>query len=255
MAVALAVFWILGAPGDFDASATRSPRIERLVPHLARPVPAAAPRRRAGGAEAAAVHHDLHRRPRRRRARRDRRARPRRSPSPTPTRCRAAWRCSRASGWRWPTATSPAPATPAIDRSDSRGGMESMLGTVWLIITALAFGGVVEKAGVLDRLIAPVIAAAKSVGALVAYLVTAVFATNVHHRRPVHRHRAARAACSSAPSRARPGAGRVVARHRRFRHRHLGADSLEQLRRLHGRDPRRRDLTTRPSPSSISSAR
>jgi len=47
----------------------------------------------------------------------------------------------------------------AIDRLISRGGMESMLGTVWLIITALAFGGVVEKAGVLDRLISPIVAA------------------------------------------------------------------------------------------------
>ena len=61
----------------------------------------------------------------------------------------------------------------------SRGGMASMLDTVWLVITALAFGGVVEKAGVLERLIAPVLAAAKSVGALVASLVGAVFATNV----------------------------------------------------------------------------
>ena len=68
---------------------------------------------------------------------------------------------------------------PAIDQLISRGGMESMLGTIWLIITALAFGGVVEKAGVLDRLITPVIDAAKTVGTLVAYLVTAVIACNV----------------------------------------------------------------------------
>ena len=67
----------------------------------------------------------------------------------------------------------------AIDRLISRGGMASMLGTIWLIITALAFGGVVEKAGVLERLMSPVIAAAKSVGALVSYLVASVIATNV----------------------------------------------------------------------------
>jgi NhaC family Na+:H+ antiporter len=66
-----------------------------------------------------------------------------------------------------------------IDQLVSRGGMASMLNTIWLIITALAFGGVVEKAGILDRLIAPVLAAAKSAGALVASLVGAVFATNV----------------------------------------------------------------------------
>ena len=68
---------------------------------------------------------------------------------------------------------------PAIDVLVSRGGMASMLNTVWLVITALAFGGVVEKAGVLERLIAPVLAAAKSVGSLVASLVASVFATNV----------------------------------------------------------------------------
>jgi NhaC family Na+:H+ antiporter len=67
----------------------------------------------------------------------------------------------------------------AIDQLATRGGMASMLNTIWLIITALAFGGVVEKAGALDRLIAPIIRAAKSAGALVASLVTAVLATNV----------------------------------------------------------------------------
>lgn len=68
---------------------------------------------------------------------------------------------------------------PAVDQLLSRGGMESMLGTVWLILVALAFGGIVEQAGVLDRLIGPVIAAARSVGSLVATLVGAAFATNV----------------------------------------------------------------------------
>jgi NhaC family Na+:H+ antiporter len=67
----------------------------------------------------------------------------------------------------------------AIDVLVSRGGMESMLNTIWLVITALAFGGVVEKAGILERLITPVIEAAKSAGSLVASLVGAVFATNV----------------------------------------------------------------------------
>jgi NhaC family Na+:H+ antiporter len=68
---------------------------------------------------------------------------------------------------------------PAIDQLVSRGGMASMLNTIWLVITALAFGGVVEKAGVLDRLITPIIQAAKSTGTLVASLVGAVVATNV----------------------------------------------------------------------------
>jgi Na+:H+ antiporter, NhaC family len=57
--------------------------------------------------------------------------------------------------------------------------MESMLNTIWLVITALAFGGVVERAGVLDRLISPIISAAKTTGALVVSLVAAVFTTNI----------------------------------------------------------------------------
>jgi NhaC family Na+:H+ antiporter len=67
----------------------------------------------------------------------------------------------------------------AIDVLASRGGMDSMLNTIWLVITALAFGGVVEKVGVLDRLITPVIEKAKSDGALVASLVSSIVATNV----------------------------------------------------------------------------
>jgi NhaC family Na+:H+ antiporter len=54
-----------------------------------------------------------------------------------------------------------------------------MLNTIWLIVTALAFGGVVEKAGVLDRLITPIIEKAKSDGALITSLVGSIIATNI----------------------------------------------------------------------------
>jgi len=57
---------------------------------------------------------------------------------------------------------------PDIDSLLSRGGMESMLGTVWLIMTALAFGAVVEHAGLLARLVNPILHRARSVGGLVA---------------------------------------------------------------------------------------
>lgn len=66
-----------------------------------------------------------------------------------------------------------------MDQLASRGGMDSMLNTIWLVVTALAFGGVVEKTGVLDRLIAPIISRAKSDGALVGSLATSIVATNV----------------------------------------------------------------------------
>jgi Na+:H+ antiporter, NhaC family len=57
---------------------------------------------------------------------------------------------------------------PALDQLLSPGGMEGMLGTVWLIITALASGAVVEHAGLLDRLIEPVCHWARPAGAQVA---------------------------------------------------------------------------------------
>jgi NhaC family Na+:H+ antiporter len=67
----------------------------------------------------------------------------------------------------------------AVDALLTRGGMQSMLGTVWLILAALAFGGVVEKAGIFERLLGPVVAAARRTWALVATLVVAALATNV----------------------------------------------------------------------------
>jgi NhaC family Na+:H+ antiporter len=67
----------------------------------------------------------------------------------------------------------------AIDQLASRGGMDSMLSTVWLIIVALGFGGVVEKAGAVERLAAPVLSVAKSTGALVTALIGSTVATNI----------------------------------------------------------------------------
>jgi len=49
-----------------------------------------------------------------------------------------------------------------LDTLFSRGGMVSMLETVWLIISAMAFGGVMEHTGLLARLIQPVLKAAQS---------------------------------------------------------------------------------------------
>lgn len=65
-----------------------------------------------------------------------------------------------------------------LDELASRGGMASMLNTIWLVIAALAFGGLVEKAGILQRLIAPLLAKAQSTRARVASVVAAVVATN-----------------------------------------------------------------------------
>lgn len=66
-----------------------------------------------------------------------------------------------------------------LDQLATRGGMSSMLNTIWLVITAFAFGGVTEKAGMLDRLISPIVKAAKSTGRLIASLVASIIATNI----------------------------------------------------------------------------
>lgn len=68
---------------------------------------------------------------------------------------------------------------PMLDQLASRGGMSSMLNTIWLVITAFAFGGVAEKTGILLRLIQPIVNAAKSTTSLIAAVVAAVFATNI----------------------------------------------------------------------------
>ena len=55
-----------------------------------------------------------------------------------------------------------------LDSLFSRGGMSSMLTTVWLILCAMAFGGVMEYTGLLDRLMEPVVRKAKSDKSIVA---------------------------------------------------------------------------------------
>lgn len=56
----------------------------------------------------------------------------------------------------------------SVDTLLSRGGLESMLPTVALIISALAFGGILERTGMLAVLAAAILRAASSTGSLVA---------------------------------------------------------------------------------------
>ncbi len=67
----------------------------------------------------------------------------------------------------------------SIDTILTRGGMSSMMNTVWLIITALAFGATVEHAGLLNRLVDPVIRRMRSVGGLVTTVVATGIGANV----------------------------------------------------------------------------
>jgi NhaC family Na+:H+ antiporter len=55
---------------------------------------------------------------------------------------------------------------PDVDRLLSRGGAESMLLTIWLILGAVTFGAMLEEFGLIRRLIDPLIASAKSQGRL-----------------------------------------------------------------------------------------
>jgi NhaC family Na+:H+ antiporter len=64
---------------------------------------------------------------------------------------------------------------PGLDGLVSGGGMESMLVTIWLILAALAFGGIMEATGSLARMIEPLLRRARSArGLLVATGVTAI---------------------------------------------------------------------------------
>lgn len=67
----------------------------------------------------------------------------------------------------------------AVDALVSGGGMASMLPTIWLIICAMGFGAVMEKAGLLERLIRSVLKLARSTGSLVAATIATALGTNV----------------------------------------------------------------------------
>ncbi len=67
----------------------------------------------------------------------------------------------------------------AVDRLLTRGGLDAMMWTVALIICALAYGGVLEKSGMLAAIGKKLFAAAKSTGSLVLSTVVACIGTNI----------------------------------------------------------------------------
>jgi NhaC family Na+:H+ antiporter len=66
-----------------------------------------------------------------------------------------------------------------VDDLFSRGGMASMLTTIWLVLGALAFAAVMEQAGFLQRLLDPIVRAANSDGALIGSVVASGVGLNV----------------------------------------------------------------------------
>jgi len=67
----------------------------------------------------------------------------------------------------------------AVDDLLTRGGMESMLVTIWLILTALAFGAVLEHTGMLKRMIDAALKRAKSTGSLIVTVVLSCIGINI----------------------------------------------------------------------------
>ncbi|HEU0306188.1 MAG TPA: Na+/H+ antiporter NhaC, partial [Lysobacter sp.] len=67
----------------------------------------------------------------------------------------------------------------AVDELLSRGGMISMLNTIWLIVCAMGFGAVMEVTGLLERMIRSVLKAARSTGSLIAATLGTAVGTNI----------------------------------------------------------------------------
>ncbi|RUO81292.1 Na+/H+ antiporter NhaC [Idiomarina tyrosinivorans] len=66
-----------------------------------------------------------------------------------------------------------------LDSLLSGGGMSSMLNTAWLILSAMTFGAIMEKVGLLRRFIQGMLHSAKSVGSLVTGTLFTCFGANV----------------------------------------------------------------------------
>ena len=68
---------------------------------------------------------------------------------------------------------------PVLDQLLSRGGMDSMLLTLWIIIGAVTFGTLLEEFGLLAKIIDPILHRAKSTGQLFATLVVTAVGLNI----------------------------------------------------------------------------
>ncbi len=68
---------------------------------------------------------------------------------------------------------------PTLDELLSRRGMSHMLNTIWLIMSALAFGALVEHAGLVQRIVNPIAARARTIGGLIASVAVCCIGTNI----------------------------------------------------------------------------
>jgi NhaC family Na+:H+ antiporter len=67
----------------------------------------------------------------------------------------------------------------ALDDLLSRGGMASMLPTVWLILSAMMFGAVMETTGMLQRIAASILSAVRGTGSLIFATLATAFSMNI----------------------------------------------------------------------------
>jgi Na+:H+ antiporter, NhaC family len=67
----------------------------------------------------------------------------------------------------------------ALDELLSRGGMAGMLPTVWLILSAMMFGGVMERTGLLQKIAATILGLVRGTGSLIVATLATAFGTNV----------------------------------------------------------------------------
>ncbi len=67
----------------------------------------------------------------------------------------------------------------ALDDLLSRGGMSSMLNTVWLILSAMTFGAVMETTGLLQRIAALILGSVRGTGSLIAATIGTAIGMNV----------------------------------------------------------------------------
>jgi NhaC family Na+:H+ antiporter len=67
----------------------------------------------------------------------------------------------------------------ALDELLTRGGMSSMLTTVWLILSAMMFGAVMEVTGMLQRIAATILGAVRGTGSLIAATILTAIGMNV----------------------------------------------------------------------------
>jgi Na+:H+ antiporter, NhaC family len=68
---------------------------------------------------------------------------------------------------------------PVLDRLLSRGGMESMLTTLWIIIGAVTFGTLLDEFQLLAKLLNPILERARSIGRLIGSLVATAVGLNI----------------------------------------------------------------------------